>query len=224
MAKTLFITGTDTGIGKTTISEALATILKEQNLNVGYFKPIETGCDPTPSDGKILSRITGQLVDEIVLYKFKEPLAPYPASKLENVEISIEKILNHYKSLKDKYDYLIVEGAGGVCVPILKEENEFYTYVDLIKDMGIPVCVVSRAGLGTINHTVLTVHILKERGIELKGILMNGFSKHKNIAEKTNPEIIQEMTDLPVLSMCNKSQYPIKECIKNLKDKINKLF
>lgn len=211
MNKALFITATDTGVGKTTVSAAIAKILKESGINVAYFKPIETGVKEYPADGRILTSITGQSIDEAVLYTFKNPLAPYPASKLEKKDVHIDKIIQHYNKLKDSYDFLIVEGAGGVYVPIVKG----YTYIDLIKDLNIPILIVSRAKLGTINHTVLTVKALK--GLKISGIVMNGFNCSDNL-EKTNLDIIQEMTSLDIIAKCYKSKTPIEECYKRLKD------
>lgn len=217
MSRTIFITATDTGVGKTTVSAGLSKVLKEMGVKVGYFKPVETGVEDYPLDGKLLTQITGQPLGEAVLYQFKNPLAPYPASQIEGVEIDLEKIKQHYRYLTQKYEFLIVEGAGGVYVPIVKD----YTYVDLVKELNLPVLIVSRAKLGTINHTVLTVRALE--GAKIIGIVMNGFDG-SDISEKTNPTIIQEMTGIPVLAKCSSSQNPIDECYKCLKPVVERLF
>ena len=217
MHKSIFITATDTGVGKTTVSAAICKILKDKGINVAYFKPAETGCNPTPQDAYLLSKITGQPIEEVVLYTFKNPVAPYTATLLEGKDIDIEKIKSHYRYLTEKYDFVIVEGAGGLLVPIKKN----YTYLDLIKNLNIPVLIVARASLGTINHTVLTVRALE--GNEIVGIVMNGFSG-EDISEDTNPSIIEEMTGIPVIAKCQKTQDPISECYNCLLENINKIL
>ncbi len=224
MKKQIFITGTDTGVGKTTVSEALAFLLKEKGFKVGYFKPVETGCEKRCEDAYTLSKITEQDLDEIICYSFKEPLAPLVAERLENKKIKIEEIVERFHKLKEKYDYLIVEGAGGILVPITEEKNKIYTYLDLLKILNIPSLIISRAGLGTINHTALTIEVIKNKGIEIKGIIMNGFSKNLDIAQKTNPHVIEEMTNVPVIAKILKSENPFEESIKSLKNTIRKIF
>lgn len=211
MLNSLFITATDTGVGKTTLSAAICKLLKEKGVNVAYFKPAETGCQPIPQDAYTISKITGQPLEEVVIYTFENPVAPYTATVLEGKEIDIQKIIKHYKYLKTKYDFVIVEGAGGLLVPIKKN----YTYLNLIEDLNIPVLIVSRASLGTINHTALTIRSLE--GKEIVGIVMNGFSG-EDISEETNPQIIQEMTGVKVLAKCKKSQQPVEECYSKLMD------
>lgn len=207
----VFITATDTGVGKTTVSAGLAKVLLNRGLKVGYYKPVETGVEDYPQDGKLLSQITGQPLEEVVLYTYKNPLAPYPASLIEGKEVDIDKIVQHFRYLQSKYDFLIVEGAGGVYVPIKRE----FTYVDLIKMLDIPVLIVSRAKLGTINHTVLTIKALE--GVKILGVVMNGFSGD-DISEQTNPQIIQEMTGIKILGMCDFSTNPVDECYRKLID------
>ncbi len=214
MGKSIFITATDTGVGKTTVSAALLKVLVKKGIKAGYFKPIETGCQPTPEDAYLISQITGQTLDEVVLYTFENPVAPYTGTIMEGKEINLHKIISHYNYLKNKYDILIVEGAGGLLVPIKKD----YTFLNLIEDLQIPVLIVSRSSLGTINHTALTVKALE--GKKIIGIIMNGFSG-SDISEKTNAQIIEEMTKVKVLAKCNKSENPIDECANNLKDVIN---
>ncbi len=225
MSKAIFVTATDTGIGKTTVSSAIASLLKKQNKKVAYFKPVETGCNPKPQDAKMLSSITGQSIEEVVLYTFRHPVAPYVAEQLEGKKIHIKKILEHFHKLKQKYQYIIVEGAGGVCVPITRVGGNFYTYLNLIKDLNIPALVVSRAALGTINHTCMTVELLKQHNIEIKGIILNLFEKSDDVSQSTNPDVIEEMTGLPVIAKCEKMlDNPSAECVQKIKDILDKIF
>lgn len=216
MDKAIFITATDTGVGKTTISKALAKLLKDKGYKVAYFKPIETGIEKEENtDYYSLLQITKQ-EDLAVLYKFINPVAPYTATLLEGVDIDIDLIKNHLEYLKNKYDFVIVEGAGGVAVPIKID----YTYLDFIKETKIPVLVVSRSKLGTINHTYLTIKALKDINADIKGIIINQYEGN-DISEKTNPEIIEKMTNIPILAICNKLDNPTEECYKKLLNKIN---
>lgn len=192
----IFITGTDTGVGKTYISYLLTKALLESGKKVAYFKPVETGCISECEDAKKLSSITGQSLNEIVLYKFKNPVAPLVAEREEGLNISIDKIMDYFEYLKNKYDFVVVEGAGGIYVPITKVKDKIYTYLDLVKDLKIPVIIVARANLGTINHTVLTINALKNIKADIKAVILNKASKNPNLAEKTNPDIIKEMTNV----------------------------
>ncbi|RMA97192.1 dethiobiotin synthase [Hydrogenothermus marinus] len=192
----IFITGTDTGVGKTYISYLLTKALLESGKKVAYFKPVETGCISECEDAKKLSSITGQSIDEVVLYKFKNPVAPLVAEREEGLNISIDKIMDHFEYLKNKYNFVVVEGAGGIYVPITKVKGKIYTYLDLVKDLKIPVIIVARANLGTINHTVLTINALKNIKADIKAVILNKASKNPNLAEKTNPDIIKEMTNI----------------------------
>ncbi|WP_457640882.1 dethiobiotin synthase [Persephonella sp.] len=224
MNKTIFITATDTGVGKTVVSAALASILRSQGKNVGYFKPVETGCEPSCQDAVFLSKITGQHYDDVVLYKFKEPVAPYIAAREEGTEIDIELIINKIKGLQERYEYLIIEGAGGIAVPITEYQDRIYTYLDLVSQLSLNTVVVARAALGTLNHTYLTVDILKNHNVSIKGIILNGRSKTPSLAEKTNPELIEKMTKIPVITVCEKEKTPLLICIERLKNKVDLIF
>jgi len=211
MLKSVFITATDTGVGKTIISYALTKTLIEKGLKAAYFKPVETGANPIPEDATLLSKLTGQPIDEVVLYTFKNPVAPYVATIMEDGDVDLDKIIKHYEYLVQKYDFVIVEGAGGVLVPI----KENYTYRELIKDLNISVLLVSRASLGTINHTLLTLEALKDANI--LGVVMNGFTG-KDISEEKNPEVIEKFSKVKVMAKCNKSENPANECYEKLKN------
>jgi dethiobiotin synthetase len=211
MKKVFFITGTDTGVGKTYFSYLLAKYFKEKGFNVGYYKPAETGCQPDCEDAKKLSEITGQNIDEIVLYKFKNPVAPLVAEREEKIKIDIQKIKKHLTYLKEKYDVLIVEGAGGIMVPITEKDNSIYTYLDFVKETNLPVIIVGRANLGTINHTVLTVNALKSVNAKIEAIILNQASKNPDLAEKTNPQIIKEMIKFNRIIKVYKDQESLKE-------------
>ena len=192
--RSVLITGTGTGVGKTFISANLAYTLKESGFKVGYYKPIETGVEDTPLDGALLCQITGQDLEEAVPLRCKLPLAPYACTLEEGVEFDIKFILDHYKKLMDKYHFLIVEGAGGLAVPIKSN----YNYAHLANDLDIPILLVSYASLGTIHHTYTTHFYAKSMGLKILGVVMNGF-RGADISERTNPRIVRELTGLEVV-------------------------
>lgn len=208
-----FITGTDTGVGKTIVSAAILRSFLKKGLKVGAMKPIETGCLNKdgillPSDGIFLRDMAemNDPLDLVTPIKFENPLSPLVASRLEEMEIDMDRVFKSFETLKKKYDYLIVEGVGGLLVPITKEQkrkNEKYYFVrDLIKDMELETIIVIRPGLGTINHTLLTVEALKTKKIPIKGFIINYSNSGKNdIAEKTNPEVLQELLDIPMIGI-----------------------
>ena len=208
-----FITGTDTGVGKTIVSAAILRTFIKKGLKVGAMKPIETGClnkDGVllPSDGMFLRDMAemNDSLDIVTPVKFETPVSPLVASRLEDMEIDLERVFKAFENLKKKYDYLIVEGVGGLMVPILKEQKKkaekVYLVRDLIKNMELEVIIVTRPTLGTINHTLLTVEALKSKKIPIKGFIINYSTKVKNdISEKTNPYILNELLDINFLGI-----------------------
>ncbi|WP_461830043.1 dethiobiotin synthase [Aquifex sp.] len=187
----VLITGTDTGVGKTFITYNLARGLIKKGYKVKCLKPVETYVRDIPEDGSLLARATGQSVDEVVPVKYSLPLAPYAAEIEEKKSFSLEELKRHYEKLKQDSEVLLVEGAGGIAVPIKKN----YTYADLAKDWNLKVFIVARAGLGTLNHTFLTWYYAKSSGLEVIGIVLNG-ATGEDVSERTNPRIVEEMTGI----------------------------
>jgi dethiobiotin synthetase len=208
-----FITGTDTEVGKTIVTSAILRSFIKKGLKIGAMKPVETGCINKdgillPADGMFLRDMAemNESLDLITPIKFENPLSPLVASKIEGIDVDIERIFKSFEALKKKYDYILVEGVGGLMVPLFKEEKKktakFYFVRDLIKEMGLSVIVVTRPTLGTINHTLMTLESLKSKKIQVKGFIINFSEPQKNdLAEKTNPEILKELTDTPCLGV-----------------------
>lgn len=166
--KGYFITGTDTNIGKTMVSAAITLALAGY-----YWKPVESGIAEDVSDKNQIQQLT-DLPDKHFCppaYSFKAPLSPNHAAALENITIDI----NHCRLTEKNYP-LIVEGAGGIFVPL----NQTHCMMDLILHVDLPVIIVSRGTLGTINHTLLTIAALRARDIPIKGIVFNGELKPAN--------------------------------------------
>ncbi|ADG12859.1 dethiobiotin synthase [Methanocaldococcus infernus ME] len=205
----IFITGTDTGVGKTYVSSIIGRELKKE-LNVGYLKPIETG----GREDTLKLKKTLNLEDPLEIINpinLSLPLSPNIAFEVENYNISLEEILKRieeaYNYLKNKYDFLIVEGAGGVCVPIKGN----FLMSDLIKFLGLPAIIVSRPNLGTINHTLLTIEHLRNKGIEVRGVIINCITPLKEVLyyEKTF-ETIEEVGDVEIIGVVESDKYWIR--------------
>ncbi|MEF9437451.1 MAG: dethiobiotin synthase [Candidatus Mariimomonas ferrooxydans] len=204
----------------------LLKALKEKGLNVCPMKPVETGCRGiVPLDAVRLIRASGagEPLDIINPYRFRLPLAPAVAAETEKVSIKKKKILSACNYLLKKYDITIIEGAGGIMAPVYKK----YLFLDLITDMGIPIIIVSRPGLGTINHTLLTIETAKGRGIEILGVIINYAAKtKKGLPERTNPEVIEKLGGVPILGIVlyskNTNSSSIKKEFHKITEKILK--
>ncbi len=204
MRKGIFITGTDTEVGKTIIAGGLARLIRNMGINVGIMKPVETG--GKYKKGKLIGKDTEYLIRmskiqdtyrHINPYVFEHPLAPYVAAELEGKKIYKKKILTSFRNLTDKYDFLVVEGCGGFLVPVTSN----YMISDLAGDMKLPIIIVSRAGLGSINHTLLTLNHAQRSGLKVLGVIINKTSKNIQISEKTNPQVIRAFGGVPILGI-----------------------
>lgn len=195
--KGLFITGTGTEIGKTVICGCLAATLKQQGINVGVMKPISSG---DINDALYLKHAT-QMDDPLTLINpiaLQYPLAPSVSARIQDVEIKIKDIDHAYTSLSEKYDFMILEGVGGIAVPI----KDDYLVAHLIHHLKLPILIVANVGLGTINHTLLTVSFARKFSINICGIILNQHqSEPEGLAEKTNPLEIEKLTQVPVLGV-----------------------
>jgi dethiobiotin synthetase len=195
--KGLFITGTDTGVGKTIVAAGLVASLRDSGMDIGVMKPIETGFSPRSSDAVFLKEIAGveDSLDSICPYRFKHPLSPFTAAKIERVSIRFDRIVRTYARLLQDHQALLVEGAGGVLVPITRG----MMMVDLALRLNLPLLVISRTGLGTINHTLLSVEVARRRGVEVAGVIFNHLSPRRGLAERTNPSVIRRFLNVPIL-------------------------
>jgi len=217
MNKGLFITGTDTGVGKTVIAGAIIALLRSRGLNIGAMKPIETGCIPMgkslqPSDGSFLKDMAqmDEPISQVTPICYESPLAPMVAAEIEDRELDLQKIRNNFTRLSERYEAMIVEGIGGLLVPIRRD----YFVLDLIKELELPIIVVARPSLGTINHTLLTINYAIREGLSVAGIVINfNRSPDGSIAEGTNPHVIQQMTEIPVIGLFPYLRDLERECL-----------
>lgn len=197
-AQALFVTGTDTGAGKTVITGCLAKYLLEKGYNVITQKWIQTGCDPgVPSDIRLHLKIAGRDINDIkqylpyiAPYAFKGAYSPHLASQAENKIININKIKTSFKILSHQFDFIIIEGLGGALVPY----NKRRLVIDIVKDLDLPVLVVVENKLGAINHALLTIEALNTRKIKIFGIVFNNRKCQDKPILEDNPRIIKTLT------------------------------
>jgi len=217
-----FITGTDTGVGKTVIAGALAAVLKKKGIDVGVMKPVATG---GWDDARFLIRAAG-VKDNLFLvnpYCLGTPVVPAVAAEIEGVKIDIRKIKNAYEELSKRHDILIVEGVGGLLVPIYKN----YLVTDLINELKLPVIIVAKPGLGTINHTLLTIRQAKVSRINVLGVIISNYDDaNAGIAEMTAPEVIERIGKVPVLGIVShiegaETEKGFKALVKEVEERVN---
>jgi dethiobiotin synthetase len=212
-----FITGTDTGIGKTIVTAGLLALWRSRGRKVGAMKPIETGVDPecysaANSDAQFLVE-TGELTDPpewVCPIRLRTPASPWQAAQMENRSIAIETILQAFQNLSQRHDWMLVEGVGGIKVPILSD----YFVSDLIRDMGLPVIVVTGYELGTLNHTLLTLETLKNQGLDVAGIIFNPLQPEEDLnpVAKEQPRLVQEISGVPVIGEFPYLDTPSSKC------------
>jgi dethiobiotin synthetase len=200
----IFITGTDTGVGKTLVATALALHLKKRGLAVGVMKPIETGVSSAKESQSDAARLRSTIESEEPLgairpYAFELPVAPLTAAHAEGQTINSETIRKVYRLLSHRYEHLVVEGVGGVLVPITAN----VTVTDLIKQLRLPVIIVGRSGLGGINHALLTIEALRRRKISVVALVLNQTqsvrSRMSCIQERSTLDILRKQAGVPVL-------------------------
>ncbi len=198
--KSLFITGTDTDVGKTYVTAGLAVTLRKMGIDVGIMKPFAAG---TPQKKGLKSEYVeilsqaAQVSDPEYLMNpqfFKMAASPYTASKSLKVKVKVKSVLSNFKKLSKLHSMILVEGMGGIMTPILK--NYFVT--NLIKDMKIPTLIVTRTRVGTVNHTIMTCKMCEKYKIPIKGIIINNFDSD-GYQVKTLKRDLQSLTGVPVL-------------------------
>jgi dethiobiotin synthetase len=227
MGFAVFVTGTDTEIGKTVVAGGLALAFAERGIDVGVMKPTVTGCPMrrgrrVSEDVNFLVKASGCRDDsELVCpYMLRDPLAPEVAAEREGVRIDIRKITRAFKRLVDSHEALIVEGAGGLFVPIKRN----FLMIDMIARLAVPIVIVARPGLGTINHTLLSCEAARGRGIDVAGIIINNYPKKATTAERTNPGVIRRYARPPLLGVVpSLPDVSVEDCrLDGLRDAIEK--
>ncbi|MDD4890434.1 MAG: dethiobiotin synthase [Phycisphaerae bacterium] len=220
----LFVTGTDTGVGKTVVAGGIAVVQRQAGRRVGVFKPIATGCRRDSKFG-LVSYIASTLANpdrgndgaglvssdaeflawcaeasvplsKINPVRYAEPLSPLMAARRSDQPVDFEAIAENYAVIAASSDAVIVEGIGGLLVPIAEK----LTVLDLAEAIGLPLVIVARPALGTLNHTLLTVQAARSRNLEIAAIAISRYDPHSaDLSEESNPAVLAELTRLPVV-------------------------
>lgn len=222
MGKKIFITATGTDIGKTFVTALIVKKLRDAGYNAGYYKAALSGAEVTedgliPGDAYYVNKIANinEKMDNLVSYIYKEAVSPHLASQIEGNPVEINKVVEDFSNALLKYDYLTMEGSGGIVCPIRYDHIKILLE-DIVKELGLSTLIIADAGLGTINHVVLTVEYLKNRNISIKGIILNRYCEN-NLLYEDNKKMIELITKIPVIAV-------VKENDKELNIDINKLL
>jgi dethiobiotin synthetase len=196
----IFVTGTDTGVGKTVVSATIARTLQQSGKRVAAMKPIQTGAgEDGLLDIEFIQKVMGtnHSLELVCPCRYPLALAPLVAANLAGEQIDVDKIKSAYFELSLRHEIVIVEGSGGLVVPI----TETYFMSDLAYDLELGLIIVIRPGLGTLNHTLLTLEHARSHGLDILGFVINGFPDSPNLAERKNPELLLKLTGEKILGV-----------------------
>ncbi|KFM14714.1 ATP-dependent dethiobiotin synthetase BioD protein [Marine Group I thaumarchaeote SCGC AAA799-O18] len=197
--KSLFVTGTDTDIGKTYISAGIVLALKKSGINVGVMKPFMCGTSQKIASLDDVTTLTNaanvndprELVNP---FFFPIPASPYTAAKNLDVKINIEHVVNSFEKLCEMHDLMLIEGIGGIMTPILKD----FAILDLIKKLQTNTIIVTSSKIGTVNHTVMTCEMCKNLEVPIKGLIINNFDSEGYSIPQLERDL-HDLTNLPIL-------------------------
>ena len=221
--KPLFITATDTDIGKTCVCAGIAHSLKKLNVNVGIMKPFACGVKQktgfSSNDLTILSNaaMVNDAEDLLNPFFYPIPASPYTAAKNLGVKIDIEHVIKCFRKLDKIHDIMLVEGIGGIMTPILKD----YAIIDLIKDLKANIIIVTSSKIGTVNHTILTCNICKSMKISVKGLIINNFDSTGYPISELERDL-STLTNLPVLcSLPHLTKFNLTDFSEMIENQVN---
>lgn len=196
MARGIYIIGTDTEVGKTVVSAGWMHLLLKHGHKAAYFKPVASGVVEmngrfVPADAAFVRAVSGFDPDlkHITPYSFADEVAPHLAARIAGLPVDRDVIRKNLDDLKKRYDVIIAEGAGGLMVPL---NDDGYMQYELIRELGFPCLLVARAGLGTINHTLLTLYAARQTGLKVNGIVISGVGESP--VEKDNILMIKKLS------------------------------
>jgi dethiobiotin synthetase len=221
----VFVTGTGTEVGKTIVAAALARTLAAEGRSVHVFKPAVTGLEePGEADHELLRRAAGstQSDEEIAPYRYQPPASPHLAAALAGEEIEPERLLAAARAAAAGADVLVCEGVGGLLVPLAGRESRArddfraqapYLVRDLAREIGLPVVVAASPGLGTINHTLLTIEAARAAGLEVAAVVLTPWPEDPSVVERSNRETIEALGEvrvptLPQLDLADPDSWP----------------
>lgn len=224
MSKNIFVTGTGTEIGKTYVAGLLVKKLHEAGEKSAYYKAAMSGNDKDdygkliPGDAKFVKEFgeIDQPLEEMCHYVYEHAYSPHLAAQIEGNPIDLDYTIEKFEDLKDKYDYITLEGSGGILCPLRFDEEEIYLE-DFIKKANLSTIIVADAGLGTINNVVLTAFYMKEKGMKVKGIIFNNFIPG-DVMQEDNIKMCEHMSGLEVLACVKKGDKDLDIDVEKLKE------
>jgi dethiobiotin synthetase len=194
----VFVTGTDTGVGKSVVAAAICAALSHRGERVAAFKPAVTGLAEPPGiwgpDHELLAAASGQRPDTVTPHAFAPPVSPHLAAELESSPIEPAELVAAARAAGARADVLVCEGVGGLLVPLTPE----YAVRDLAIDLGLPLVVAARPGLGTINHTLLTIEAARSAGLVVGGIVMTPWPDQPDEVAVSNLDTVERLAEVPV--------------------------
>ncbi|WP_243577990.1 dethiobiotin synthase [Clostridium minihomine] len=200
-SKGLFITATGTDVGKTFATGLIVQKLRQAGCRAGYYKAALSGAQSiAQSDAGYVNRFAdiGQPEETLVSYWYRNAVSPHLAAKLEGNPVELSQIVKDYQAVQEQYEYVTVEGSGGIVCPIRWDDKEHLLLEDIIKTLNLPTVVVADAGLGAINGTVLTVEYLRRCKISIKGVVLNRYTGGR--LQEDNVRMIEEIGRVPVIA------------------------
>lgn len=210
MSKGLFVTATGTDAGKTYVSALIVKKLRAFGFNCGYYKAVLSGAEKVgdeliPGDCRYVTEIAGiqGSPSEFVSYVLQDAVSPHLAADLANIFPDIKVITKDFQKISTRFDYLLMEGSGGIICPLCVSENDKLMLADVIKALDLDIVIVSGSGLGSINSVYLTCFYARQNGINIKGIILNQYDE-KNIIHADNKNIIPKLTGVPVIACIKK--------------------
>lgn len=214
--KSIFVTATGTDIGKTYVSGLIVKKIREMGINCGYYKPALSGAikqkdgSLLPGDCDFVVRTSGAAINpsDCVTYCFEEAVSPHLAAKRKGVTIELGKIIEDYNKISKEFDFMVVEGAGGITCPFMIDEDKTLLLPEVIKALNIPVVIVADGGLGTINSVILTVEYAKTKGLEILGIILNNYDEN-NFMHVDNKLQVENLTGVRVLATVKRGDMDI---------------
>ncbi len=201
MNKGIFITGTGTDVGKTYVTALLVKALRNKGINAGYYKAAISGAESiSQSDAGYVNQVAniGQREETLLSYLYEEAVSPHLAAKLEGNPVEMGNVKRAFERVSETYEFVVMEGSGGIVCPIRYDEEASIFLEDIIKGLELETLIVADAGLGTINAVVLTVSYISMKGIGIRGILLNNYVG--GVMQEDNIKMIGDLTGLPVIS------------------------
>lgn len=202
MGRGLFITATGTDVGKTYVTALIVKKLRDFGLNAGYYKAAISGADSvSESDAGYVNRIAGigESEEMLLSYLYKTAVSPHLAARLEGNPVEMDVVKSAFAKAASEYDYLTMEGSGGIVCPIRKDETATIFLEDIIRELGLPSLITADAGLGTINAVVTTVEYMRLRNLPISGIILNHWNA--DTMQRDNLAMIEELTGIKVCAV-----------------------